>query len=82
MPFGVLSGNIFQAMGKGTFSLLITVLRSFILEVIFAGIFAFILGLGAVGVYWGLVCGMTLGSIVGYVFINYYLNKNKSYFNA
>lgn len=82
MPFGVLSGNIFQAMGKGTFSLLITVLRSFILEVIFAGIFAFILGLGAVGVYWGLVCGMTLGSIAGYIFINYYLNKNKSYFNA
>ncbi|WP_295609976.1 MATE family efflux transporter [uncultured Methanobrevibacter sp.] len=82
MPFGVLSGNIFQAMGKGTFSLLITVLRSFILEVIFAGIFAFGLGLGAVGVYWGLVCGMTLGSIAGYIFINYYLNKNKSYFNA
>ena len=82
MPFGVLSGNIFQSMGKGTFSLLITVLRSFILEVIFAGIFAFILGLGAVGVYWGLVCGMTLGSIIGYIFINYYLNKNKSYFNG
>ena len=82
MPFGVLSGNIFQAMGKGTLSLLITVLRSFILEVIFAGIFAFILGLGAVGVYWGLVCGMTLGSIIGYIFINYYLNKNKSYFNG
>lgn len=82
MPFGVLSGNIFQAMGKGTFSLLITVLRSFILEVIFAGIFAFILGLGAVGVYWGLVCGMTLGSIVGYIFINVYLNKNKTYFKG
>ena len=82
MPFGVLSGNIFQSMGKGTFSLLITVLRSFILEVIFAGIFAFILGLGAVGVYWGLVCGMTLGSIIGYIFINYYLNRNKSYFNG
>lgn len=82
MPFGVLSGNIFQSMGKGTFSLLITILRSFILEVIFAGIFAFILGLGAVGVYWGLVCGMTLGSIIGYIFINYYLNKNKSYFNG
>lgn len=82
MPFGVLSGNIFQSMGKGTFSLLITILRSFILEVIFAGIFAFILGLGAVGVYWGLVCGMTLGSIIGYIFINYYLNRNKSYFNG
>ena len=82
MPLGIMAGNIFQAMGKGTLSLLLTILRSFILEVIFAGLFAFVLGLGAVGVYWGLVCGMALGSVVGYLFINYYLNKNKSYFNS
>ncbi|MBQ2653988.1 MAG: MATE family efflux transporter [Methanobrevibacter sp.] len=80
MPFGVIAGNIFQAMGKGTLSLLITILRSFILEVIFAGIFAFILGLGAIGVYSGLVCGMSVGSVVGYFFINYYLKKHRDYF--
>ena len=81
MPFGILAGNIFQAMGKGTLSLLITILRSFILEVIFAGIFAFVLGWGAVGVYTGLDCGMALGSIIGFLFVNYYLNKHRSYFN-
>lgn len=82
MPLGVIAGNTFQAMGKGTLSLLITILRSFILEVVFAGIFAFVLGLGAIGVYWGLVCGMALGSIIGYAFINYYLNKHADYFNT
>ena len=80
MPFGVLAGNIFQSMGKGTTSLIITVLRSFIIEVIFAGLFAFIFAWGVVGVYSGLVCGMSVGSLVGYAYINYYLNKHRSYF--
>lgn len=81
MPLGVLAGNIFQSMGKGTSSLLITVLRSFILEIIFAGLFSFGLGMRDIGIYWGLVTGMTLGSIIGYLYINYYLNKTRSYFN-
>lgn len=80
MPFGVLSGNLFQAMGKGTLALSITVLRSFILEVFFGGLFAFILGFGLVGLYAGLVLGMATGSLIGYLYINYYLNKHKDYF--
>ena len=80
MPFGILAGNIFQAMGKGTSSLMITFLRSFVLEIIFAGLFAFVLGWGAVGIYSGLVLGMALGSLIGYAYINYYLNKNRNYF--
>lgn len=80
MPLGVLAGNIFQSMGKGTLSLIITVLRSFILEVIFAGLFAFVFNLGDIGIYSGLVCGMAVGSVVGYLFINYYLKKHEDYF--
>ena len=80
MPLGVIAGNIFQSMGKGTLSLFITVLRSFILEVIFAGLFAFIFNLGDIGIYSGLVCGMAVGSVVGYLFINYYLKKHEDYF--
>ena len=82
MPFGVLSGNIFQSMGQGLRSLLLTVLRSFIMEVIFAGLFAFVFNLGVVGIYAGLVCGMSVGSIMGYVYVNYYINKIKSYFKC
>ena len=59
-----------------------TILRAFLLEVIFAGLFAFIFNWGAVGIYWGLVCGMSVGSVIGFVYINYYLKKNESYFNV
>ncbi len=80
MPFGVLSGNIFQSMGKGTRSLLLTVLRSFIMEAIFAWLFAFVFNMGVVGIYLGLVVGMQVGCIIGYVYVNYYLKRHESYF--
>ena len=82
MPFGVLAGNIFQSMGKGTISLILTMLRAFILEVIFAGLFAFVLHWGAVGIYIGLVVGMTVGCLIGYIYVNYYLKKHESYFEV
>ena len=82
MPLGILAGNMFQAMGKGTISLALTILRSFILEVIFAGLLAFTFNLGEVGIYAGLVVGMSVGSVIGYIYINYYLKKHESYFTS
>ena len=80
MPFGTLSADIFQSMGKGTLALSIIVFRSLVLQLLFSYVFAFILGWGLVGVYWGMVVGMAVGSLIGYLFINYYLNRQKSYF--
>ncbi|WP_405269422.1 MATE family efflux transporter [Methanobrevibacter sp.] len=80
MPFGILAGNIFQSMGKGTMSLILTILRTFILEVLFAGLFAFVFDLADIGIYMGIVCGMSIGSIIGFAYVNYYLNKHRSYF--
>ena len=80
MPLGILAGNIFQSMGKGTISLVLTILRSFILEILFAGLFAFVFNMGDVGIYTGIVCGMSLGSIIGFIYVNYYLKKHESYF--
>lgn len=80
MPLGILAGNIFQSMGKGTISLSLTVLRSFILEVLFAGLFAFVFNMADIGIYIGIVCGMSLGSAIAYAYVNYYLNRHRSYF--
>ena len=82
MPLGIVSGNLFQSMGKGTISLALTILRSFITEILFAGLLGFIFHMGDIGIYLGLVIGMNLGSIVGYIYINYYLKKHRSYFHA
>ena len=80
MPFGIIAGNLFQSMGKGTISLILTILRAFILEILFAGLFGFVFNLGDVGIYLGLDCGMAAGSIISYIYINYYLKKNRHYF--
>ena len=81
MPFGIVAGNLFQSMGKGTIALFFTIIRSAILELIFAGIFGFILGFKDVGIYAGLTCGMAIGSILSYLYFNYYLKKHRKYFN-
>ena len=80
MPLGILAGNIFQSMGKGTTSLILTIIRTFILEVLFAGLFAFVFDLADIGIYIGIVCGMSLGSIIAFAYVNYYLKKHESYF--
>lgn len=80
MPFGITAGNLFQSMGKGTIALIFTMLRALILEIIFAGLFGFIFGLKDVGIYAGLVCGMAIGSIASYLYLNHYLKKHRDYF--
>lgn len=80
VPFGIVSGNLFQSMGKGTISLALTIFRAFILEMVFAGLFAFVFNWGAPGIYAGTVVGMAIGSLVAYAYINYYLNKHDDYF--
>jgi putative MATE family efflux protein len=80
MPFGILAGNLFQSMGKGTISLALTFLRAFILEMVFAGLFAFVFDLADIGIYIGMVVGMSIGCMFNYFFINYYLSRHESHF--
>ena len=81
MPFGIIAGNLFQSMGKGTIALFFTIIRALLLEIIFAGLFGFVFGLKDIGIYAGLVCGMAVGSIVSYFYLNHYLKKHRSYFD-
>ena len=69
VPLGVVAGNVFQAFGKGTASLLLTANRSLILDVIF------VLSAGAVGIYWGIVIGDIVGSIMAYLAIVWYVRR-------
>ena len=75
VPLGVVAGNVFQAFGKGTASLILTANRNLILDVIFCAIAAFVLSAGAVGIYWGIVIGDIVGSIIAYLAIILYVRK-------
>lgn len=72
---GLISGSVFQGTGKGLYSLIISIFRTLVFCAVFAYLFAFTLGLGEPGVWWGIVAGDILGGIVGYLWAQYYVNR-------
>ncbi|MCD7781405.1 MAG: MATE family efflux transporter [Methanosphaera sp.] len=72
---GVCASNVFQAMGKGLISLVLTVLRELIFVVLFNVIFVFVFGLGAHGVYLGFVAGIAVGTIISHITIEGYFKR-------
>ncbi|MCD7781663.1 MAG: MATE family efflux transporter [Methanosphaera sp.] len=61
---GVSSTMLFQGVGKGFTSLTFTFIRSFICEVLFSYIFAFVLEMGETGIYYGVGIGCIVGGII------------------
>lgn len=72
---GLLSTSLFQGTGKGTSSLIATIIRSLILIPLFAFLFSYYLGMGLTGVWWGLVFGNVLGSLMNFGWVSIYVRK-------
>lgn len=79
IPHGMMSSMLFQGVGKGFYSLLITLLRSLILESVFAYIFCFIFGWGVTGIYAGVVFGCFVGGTVGYIWAKIFISRFKKF---
>ena len=77
IPHGMMSSMMFQGVGKGTYSLIITLLRSLILESVFAYIFCFMFGGGVTGIYAGVVLGCFVGGSAGYIWAKFFIRKFK-----
>ena len=77
IPHGMMSSMMFQGVGKGTYSLIITLARSLILESVFAYIFCFMFGWGVTGIYAGVVFGCFVGGTLGYIWAKFFIRKFK-----
>ncbi|MBQ6512853.1 MATE family efflux transporter [Methanobrevibacter sp.] len=77
IPHGMMSSMMFQGVGKGVYSLLITLLRSLILESVFAYLFCFIFGWGLTGIYAGVVFGCFVGGTIGFLWAHFFTYKFK-----
>ena len=75
VPFGASAGNVFQGVGKGTISFILTTFREFILVLIFAYLLGFVFNMGEFGIYCGMLLGGGIGSLICYVCIELYINK-------
>ncbi len=81
IPLGITASSVFQAMGKGITSLILTVIREVVFISFFAYLFAFTLGFGSQGVWWGIVIGGGLGCALAYIWVNMYVNGLKRNLN-
>lgn len=75
IPHGMMSSMVFQGVGKGTYSLIITLLRSLILETVCAYLFGFIFGWGVIGIYAGVIIGCFIGGTAGYIWAKIFISK-------
>jgi putative MATE family efflux protein len=63
---GILSSAMFQGMGKGIYSLSITIVRTIVLVAPISYLLAISLNLSLPGVWWGIVAGNTIGAAIAF----------------
>ena len=75
VPFGASAGNVFQGVGKGTISFILTAFREFVLVLIVAYVLGFTFHMGEFGIYCGMLLGGGIGSLICYACIELYIKK-------
>ena len=79
IPLGSTAGFVFQGLGKGTFALILTFIREFLLVAVFAYVLGIMFLGGENGVYWGIVIGDIIGSLIAFSAIKIYLKRLKGF---
>lgn len=74
-PGGIISTYVFQGLGKGTHSLIFTIIREAICVTFFAVLFGIILRGGINGVWFGIVVGYVICGLIAIIYANCYLKN-------
>ena len=73
VAFGMFSSSMFQGTGNGSKALIVTIVRTLVLGTPLAAIFAISFDWGLPGVWWGMVVGNILGSILAFTWAKIYI---------
>ena len=76
-PLGILTSSMFQGIGQGEKALIMTVLRTIIMQILFAYIFGLVLQFGLIGIWWGMIIGNASAAIIGFVWGKIIINHLK-----
>ena len=79
---GMTSSFMYQGIGRGTISLMWTIIREVIFTVTATYTLGIILGWGLVGIWAGLALGRTLASILNFAFARYTIRKVREKFGT
>jgi putative MATE family efflux protein len=73
--FGIASSAMFQGIGKGTYSLIATLLRTIVFTIIISLLFVIVLGYRTVGIWWAIVVANLMGSVISFAWGNLHIKK-------
>ncbi|MBQ6220247.1 MAG: MATE family efflux transporter [Methanosphaera sp.] len=77
-PVGGICAMVFQGMGKGTISLLLTVVRELVFVVLLSYLFGILLNYGVNGVLNGFIMGLIIGSAISLIVFELFIKKVKN----
>ena len=77
---GLPSSFFYQGIGKGTYSLMFTILREIIFVVPLIYVFVFIFNWNLVGIWLGLCIGRAIASVINYAFARYEIRRVRKRF--
>ena len=77
-PIGGICAMVFQGMGKGTISLLLTVVRELVFVVLLSYLFGILLNFGVNGVLNGFIMGLIIGSAISLIVFELFIRKVKN----
>lgn len=77
---GIPSSFFYQGIGKGTYSLMFTILREILFVVPLIYVFVFNFNLGLVGIWLGLCIGRAIASVLNYGFARYEIKRTREKF--
>ncbi len=67
IPFGMFTSSVFQGVNQAMKSLIVTILRTIIMQVFFCWLFSLVLNFGLVGIWAGIVIGNGIGSAITFI---------------
>ncbi len=77
VPLGMLTSSMFQGIGKGENSLIITIMRTLVFQVLFSWYLGIYLNYGLPGICWGVVSGNITASLIAVSWGQVIMNKLK-----
>lgn len=80
VPFGMFTSSMFQGIGQGIKSMIVTINRTIIMQVLFSYLYVFVFNLGLKGVWWGIVTGNATSAVITFIWGRATVKKIKKLF--
>ncbi|MER2014144.1 MAG: MATE family efflux transporter [Methanobrevibacter sp.] len=75
IPLGTITTVIFQAAGKTLYCLILTFIKTLLIEIVFAYLFCFVFGWGVIGIYAAVIMTTFVGGFISYIWSEIFIRN-------